>query len=659
MLKAPEQSIAEGAPGAQDTRRANGIRAAIRDGATGLALTLLDQWLAEEPERGDLYLLKGLAFEREATIADARTAFLRAAQLLPKLSEPILRAARLAQQERLPAEELRLLRTTVPLEPANEKVLRRILDLEWDTRDLELAVATADRLLVLSPGDANVTIRKVWSLYELGRKAEAEAILDSLLRAPIPGDIYIMGWSEMLCDREERDAEVEPGLRDVCARVPNSWVAWACLGKVLHKLDKAEEALTVFRRVVELKPDHATCWFDIGILERQLGRGAAAEEAMNRSLQIDPLSASTLRVAGYEHRYAYGDESFKRVNRSLARVHTYSEKLRVEVHYAAAKAFEDVGEFDAAFDHYATAGELQKQLTPWSELRMNGVLAMMRQFISRNDLETARAQGCATKQPVFVFGMPRSGTTLIEQVIASHPQAFGAGELKFGGRFVNGITLGRVTVETLHVNSPKGSANTSMSILERGQAYLAEVQAVAGGDYARIVDKMPGNYNWVGLLDAILPGCFLIHSRRHPLDICLSQYRIFFPDGIPFSYDLRDLGKAYRQYLAFMKYWCEMLPKGRILHVRYEDMVTDFENQARRIINFVDLPWDEACLRFYETERSVKTASVTQVRQPVYMGSIGRWRKYERYLKPLLDELGPLVREYEEELEGRRPSPFD
>ena len=183
------------------------------------------------------------------------------------------------------------------------------------------------------------------------------------------------------------------------------------MGKVLHKLDKAEEALTVFRRVVELKPDHATCWFDIGILERQLGRGAAAEEAMNRSLQIDPLSASTLRVAGYEHRYAYGDESFKRVNRSLARVHTYSEKLRVEVHYAAAKAFEDVGEFDAAFDHYATAGELQKQLTPWSELRMNGVLAMMRQFISRNDLETARAQGCATKQPVFVFGMPRSGTT--------------------------------------------------------------------------------------------------------------------------------------------------------------------------------------------------------------------------------------------------------
>ena len=659
MARALQQRIVEAAKTSEDTCRINGIRAAIRDGATGLAVTLLDRWLAEEPERGDLHLLKGVAFEREARLAEARSAFLRASQLLPETPEPILRTARLAQQQRLPAEELRLLRTVALLDSANVRVLRRILDLEWETRDLSSAVATADRVLTLSPSDADAMMRKVWSLYELDRKTEAEGILNSLLRAPIPGDAYILGWTEMLCDREDRDAEVEPLLKELCARAPNSWAAWACLGKVLHKLDKIAEGVDAFHRAVELKPDHAVCWFDIGVLERQRGRNAEAQEAMNRALELDPLNAGAIRIAGYEHRYAYGDEAFKRINRTLAQLHNYSAKLQVEVHYAAAKAFEDVGELDAAFGHYARAGQLQKEIMPWSELQMNGVLGLLRQLVSREELERARKQGTPTRQPVFVFGMPRSGTTLIEQVVASHPQAFGAGELKFGAMVLNGVQLGRVNVETAHVNLAKGPTSLGLPISERGRTYLSSLQKVAGGNYARIVDKMPGNYHWAGLLDVILPGCFLIHSRRHPVDTCLSQYRIFFPDGIPYSYDLRDLGKAYRQYLDYMKYWCEMLPKDRILHVRYEDMVNDFEAQARRLIKFVDLTWDDACLRFYESERSVKTASVTQVRRPIYTDLINRWRKYERHLKPLLDELGPLVREYEEELEGKRPSPFD
>jgi tetratricopeptide (TPR) repeat protein len=658
MTRTPRPTIAETAQPLVDVRRINGIRAAIRDGATGLALTLLDGWLAEEPERGDLHLLKGVAFEQEARFAEAKSEFLRASRLLPKNPEPILRTAKLANQQNLPAEELRLLRTIVPLDPANEKVLRRILVLEWETRDLASAVATANRVLALAPADAKVMMRKVWSLYELGRKTEAEAILDNLLRAPIPEDDYILGWSEMLCDREERDVEVEPRLRELCARVPNSWVPWGCLGKLLHKLDKLPESAEAFRKAVELKPDHAVCWFDIGVVERQRGRDVEALEALNRTLQIDPLNPGALRIAGYEHRYAYGDESFKRINRALALLHNYPVKLQVEIHYAAAKAFEDVGELDTAFDHYARAGQLQKQITPWSELQMNGVLGLMRQFVSRQVLERAREQGSATTQPVFVFGMPRSGTTLIEQVIASHPQAFGAGELKLGAMVLNGIQMGPVTIETSYGNA-KRPDNKGLSISERGRAYLSNVQKIAGGDYTRIVDKMPGNYHWAGLLDTILPGCFLIHSRRHPVDTCLSQYRIFFPDGIPYSYDLRDLGKAYRQYIDYMKYWCKMLPKHRILHVRYEDMVTDFERQAQRIIAFVELPWDDACLRFYESERIVKTASVTQVRRPIYTDSMGRWRKFAPYLKPLLDELGPLVREYEEELEGNGPSPFD
>ena len=315
---------------------------------------------------------------------------------------------------------------------------------------------------------------------------------------------------------------------------------------------------------------------------------------------------------------------------------------------------------ETAFIHYLIGGRLEKQLTPWSEQRMKGVLALLRGFLTQAELATAREQGTPTRQPVFVFGMPRSGTTLIEQVIASHPQAFGAGELTLGAVLANGIKAGRVTVETNEKTNVSFSIPPrDMSIPQRGTTYLSELQKRAGGNFARIVDKMPANYFWIGLLDAILPGCFLIHSRRHPVETCLSAYRLYFPQGLPWSSDLKDLGKCYRQYTDYMSYWSSVLPKERILHVRYEDMVTDFEAQARRLMSFIDLPWDDACLRFYEIERKVMTASVTQVRRPIYTDSINRWRKYEPYLKPLLDELGPLVREYEEELAGTRPSPFN
>jgi tetratricopeptide (TPR) repeat protein len=646
-------------PAAEEQRRLNGIRAAIRDGATGLALTLIDQWLATAPGRGDLHVLKGAAFEQEGRPESAKTEFLRAAELLPRSLEPLVRAAKLSRDLGQPAEELRLLRSAVHLDPANQKLLRRVLDLEWDMRDFASAVATANRVLALAAGDVDVTLRKIWSLYEHGEKRQAEALLSAHLRRTVPQDAYVLAWTELLVDREDRAVEAEAALIDLCAKIPNSWVPWACLGKVAHKLEKVEAALQAFRRTVEIKPDHGVVWFDIGVIERQVGREAEAAKAFERALQLDPLNASSLRIHGYEHRYAYGDESFKRVNRAVARAHVYPDKLKVEVHYAAAKAFEDVKELEAAFDHYQRAGALQKQLTPWSELTMNGVLSLLRQFISRDALARAREEGYPTNQPAFIVGMPRSGTTLIEQVAASHPQVFGAGEQKLGAAAVNGITIGKATIETSHFNSFGQPGWRQLATRARGEAYLAALRNLAGGDYARIVDKMPGNFYWTGLLDVILPGCFIIHSRRHPVDTCLSQYRIFFPDGIPYSYDLRDLGRAYRQYLNFMKYWSAMLPKERILHVRYEDMVMDFETQARRLVDYLKLPWDDACLKFYQTERSVKTASVAQVRKPIYADSINRWRRYEAHLKPLIEELGPLIEDYEAELRGERPSPFD
>jgi hypothetical protein len=167
-----------------------------------------------------------------------------------------------------------------------------------------------------------------------------------------------------------------------------------------------------------------------------------------------------------------------------------------------------------------------------------------------------------------------------------------------------------------------------------------------------VVDKMPGNYFWTGMIPFVLPGARIVHTRRHPMDCCLSNYRIFFPDGMPWSYDLRNLGKCYRAYHEHMQHWENNLPPGMLLSVVYEEVVADLDTMARKVIDHIGLPWDDACLRFYETDRPVKTASLSQVRQPIYNSSVGRWRKYEKYLKPLLAEIGPIVEAYEAELES-------
>jgi hypothetical protein len=241
--------------------------------------------------------------------------------------------------------------------------------------------------------------------------------------------------------------------------------------------------------------------------------------------------------------------------------------------------------------------------------------------------------------------MPRSGTTLLEQIIASHPRASGVGEIKAADAVVDGLKLGRTVI------SIKADAQEhEKSMVKRGCDYVDKVVSLAANNALLIVDKRPGNFAWVGLLDAAIPGSRFIHARRHPVNTCLSMYRLFFGAEIPYSYDLRDLGRAYRMYHELMTFWSSLIPSDRLLHVRYEDIVADQEGHMRRMLAFLELPWDEACGRFFENQRVVRTASAIQVRRPIYQTPVERWRRYARYLTPLLDELGDLVEEYEREL---------
>jgi len=429
-----------------------------------------------------------------------------------------------------------------------------------------------------------------------------------------------------------------------------SWKVHWWLGKALAQLDDAQAAMTAFQQAVRSSPEQAKAWHELAVFQRHVGLVCDSQHSFERALELDPSNASALRITGYEHNYQYGDASFRRVNLALARAHRFPESSQVELHYAVAKALEDVGELDAAFEHYGRAGRMQKSLTPWSDTWLRRLILTLRRELTRPVHESLRSTGYRSRKPVFIVGMPRSGTTLLEQIIASHPLAYGVGEIKAADAIVDGLRIGQTVISI-----EEGAQKHERSMAERGRDYVDKIVSLAGNCAGRIVDKRPGNFAWVGLLDAAIPGSRFIHTRRHPVNTCLSLYRLFFGAEIPYSYDLRDLGRAYRMYHELMTFWSSLIPADRLLHIRHEDFVSDQEGQMKRMLAFIDLPWDEACGRFFENQRVVRTASAIQVRRPIYQTPVDTWRSYARYLTPLLDELGELVAEYERELAPTTP----
>ena len=432
---------------------------------------------------------------------------------------------------------------------------------------------------------------------------------------------------------------------------------YAGLGRAYSRFERVNEAIEAYKHATEIDDAQKGWWHDFSVLERQMGDIKRSQISLNRSLDLDPYNAAALRVYGVEHKYTYGQEEFKRLNIAHAYMDKYSPAGKVQLHYALGKMYEDVGELASAFAHYEEGGRIQTQLFPYYNNKAVSLFKLMHLKMRHKQYEGIEKTGCISNKSVFVLGMPRSGTSLIEQIIASHPEAYGAGELKLLHRVIDGLEVNGMTVRTkeeigtIRTFIPGVSLDCQgLDYKQRGERYIQAIEALAGTVPKKIVDKMPGNYYWAGLIPLILPNARIIHSRRHPVETLLSNYRIYFPDGIPWSYDLRDLGKAYRAYHDHMKYWEQVLPAGHMINVRYEDLVNDLGTQARHIISHCELEWDDKCLKFYETERPVKTASLSQVRKPIYKTSTNRWHKYESYLKPLIEELGPLIKEYEDEL---------
>jgi tetratricopeptide (TPR) repeat protein len=431
----------------------------------------------------------------------------------------------------------------------------------------------------------------------------------------------------------ERLSEAEETFRQLLRLEPDNPQNWAALGSVYVRLLRQEEALSAYEQAARLNPTQAGFRLAIGHVNKTLGQRARCEEAYRECLRLDPNYAEAWWSLADLKNYLFSESELAAMRDLMASPAAGTDLA--QLHFAIARALEQRELYSEAFEHYAAGNTLRKRTSPFS---MDTFAAKSRRIAACYDREFFRdraAAGHGDCAPIFVLGLPRSGSTLVEQILASHSQVEGTMELHNILAMVREIDH-RAADRDGYPEGVRALSGEELTAL--GRRYIDETRAVRAGK-ARFIDKMPNNFSHVGLIHAILPRSSIIDVRRHPMDACFSNFKQYFAHGQSFSYDLQDLGRYYRCYLELMDHWDEVLP-GRVMHLEYERLVRDPEVTVRRLLKHCGLPFEAATLNFHENRRAVRTASAEQVRQPLYASGVGYWKRFARELEPLRASLG-------------------
>jgi len=413
---------------------------------------------------------------------------------------------------------------------------------------------------------------------------------------------------------------------------PDSATAHVTLGLLLMDLAEFDLAMKEVESGLRLDPDNPLMHARMGMLRQARGEIDAAASCFRKVVELEPDNLDAHRSLIFLQKQSKYNDSIRWMENSFRSAET-SDKNRILLGYTLGKAFDDLGEYDKAFDCLYTAHQVQRQSFSYSEDQQKVSFKRHKQELGPEFLGHCKEHAVTDDTPVFVLGMPRSGTTLIEQILASHPLAYGAGEVEYIRFFA--VAAERFTRKPFPMDIQKVSPQL---LREAGQAYIENLKLNAG-QALRVIDKLPHNFLRVGLIAAMLPNAKIILCERNALDNCLSIYQHFFGQAHAYASDLTALGHYYLLFQDLMEWWEEILP-GHMYRVSYEQLVSDTENQVRQLLKYCELPFHENCLSFHKTRRQVKTPSASQVRQPVYQNSIGRWKNYEQHLGPLKEALG-------------------
>lgn len=410
--------------------------------------------------------------------------------------------------------------------------------------------------------------------------------------------------------------------------------AAACLG-----VGDFETGMRMYDELVARQPLNPHAFLHRGHALKTVGRTAEAIESYRRAGRLKPDFGDAAWSLANLKTYRFTDEEIARMTAHESGPATSLED-RYHLAFALAKAFEQRGEFERSFRFYESGNRLKRSKLRYQSDRHLQHLKLQQEVFTPEFVQSRAGRGCPASDPIFIVGMPRAGSTLLEQILASHPMVDGTLELP------NILSMAyRLNGRQMIDEEPKypGVLRELPSAAFRtlGLEYINGTK-IHRKSAPRFTDKMPNNFRHVGLISLILPNARIIDARRNPMACCFSVFQQLFAQGQEFSYDLADIGHYYRAYVELMDHWDRVLP-GKVLRIHYEDVVADFETQVRRILQFCGLPFDERCLTFHETERAVRTASSEQVRQPLYRSGLDHWKNFEPHLQPLKDALGDLA----------------
>jgi len=519
----------------------------------------------------------------------------RAIELRPDLAAPPGSLAKALLRLGRPEEALRLGRRALELDPHCADAHNTVGTLLQQAGRLEEAIDHFRRTLSLDPEFAEAHLNLANALRSTGRLEEAAA-----------------------------------GCRRALRIQPNFVAAHASLGTILRLQGHGTEAEASCRAALELEPGSTETLGVLAELQADRGRFGEAEELYRHAAAIDPQSAESWAGIVHLRRMTSQDTAWLTAARKL--LHGGLEAPReMMLRFALGKYFDDVGSFEEAFDNYRLANELARRLgPPHDRALLSKTVDLLVSSHSPSWFDRMRAAANPSERPVFIVGMLRSGTSLAEQILASHAAVFGAGELSFWGP-ASAPAVARA------LSSGAVLDLSATALRELGEAYLALLNRAAAEapDAARVIDKLPTNFFFIGLIHAAFPQARILHLRRDRLDTCLSIYFQRFEAANTYANDLEDLAHYHREYRRLMRHWTRILPAGTLLEVPYEGLVEDPAGWSRRMVAFLGLAWDPRCLDFHRNERAVVTASRWQVRQTISTASVGRWRHYERFLGPL------------------------
>jgi predicted Zn-dependent protease len=611
-----------------------------RAGRLEAALDVLDALTAEFPQSAPAHLELGVACFEYGRGAEAEAALRRALQLNPASPDGwrLLADCLDARGDASGADEAR----ARYLKAANHDPRLRAAALALAENNLPTADALLCTHLDSYPTDVAALRMRAEVAGRVRRYADAEEMLERCLALAPSFDAARHNLAGVL-NRGAKPAAALPHIARLLAKEPENPGYLNLKAAILANMGDYRGSIETYQGVLNRHPRQPKVWMSLGHALKTEGRQEESVATYRRAISMEPTLGEAYWSLANLKTFRFSAEDIRAMEGVLGRADLNGED-RVHFEFALGKALEDTGVHDRSFAHYSEANALHRKSHPYSAAENSRFVGRCRQQYTADFFRPRMAMGSPSAQPIFIVGLPRAGSTLLEQILASHPAVEGTIELPDIPQIARGL-IGRDDDAHEGRFFERLEALGPAELRALGESYLETTRVHRKTDAPHFIDKMPNNCLYVGLIHLILPNAKIIDARRHPLGCCFSAFKQHFARGQGFTYSLEDLGRYYREYVELMAHIDAVLP-GRVHRVLYESVIEDTETEVRRLLEHCGLPFDERCLRFYETERPVRTASSEQVRQPIFKEGTEYWRRFEPWLGALKQELGAVLDAY-------------